>query len=176
VLNDVRRDTFTWAGIKKHCVLKKKYIALYKKAVAQEAGGGTVEDGTKTRLAALEADMDGMEGWMAHDGQWWLVVSGPCQWDPTIIGLCSGPDLPVPASIVAKVQVAASRPARGEEGRGGGDGRRRLALGLVGRGVCRAVFESGTRVGSVQSCGGILPSVVTVGCDAAERRAEGRAG
>jgi hypothetical protein len=70
VLNDVRRDTITWAGIKKHCVLKKKYIALYKKAVGQEAGGGTVEDGTKTRLAALEADMDGMEGWMAHDGQW----------------------------------------------------------------------------------------------------------
>lgn len=37
-----------------------QYIALYKKAVGQEATGSGVEEGTLKRMAALEADMDGV--------------------------------------------------------------------------------------------------------------------
>lgn len=37
---------------------------LYKKAAGQEADNGAIEEGTQSRLRALEADLDGMVHYM----------------------------------------------------------------------------------------------------------------
>lgn len=82
---------------------------LYKKAAGQEADSGAIEEGTKSRLHALEVDMDGKSFQLSSVNMFFLyhielyLMQTVSMWIPRYVIHYSGSDLSLSTSGMAEI-------------------------------------------------------------------------